>query len=254
MDKVPFDENIVCPLSGAPLIRDGDALVSTTGEHRYVIAELFVPQTDELLVEADATTKTVQEFYTQAPFPDYNEFDNLSSFKTRAKQGLFARILQEQVPMNSRVLEVGCGTAQLSNYLAATSMSEFYAADMTSNSLKLGIDFAQKNGISGIKFLQMNLFHPCIKPQSMDVVLCNGVLHHTEDAKAAFNSIAPLVRPGGHIIIGLYNKIGRLRTDIRRRAGGSACRLSWVPRPTPKCFRPTGCIGCHARGLSWAGI
>jgi SAM-dependent methyltransferase len=50
----------------------------------------------------------------------------------------------------------------------------------------------------------------------MDIVISNGVLHHTYDTKKAFMSIAPLVKPGGHILIGLYNKIGRLRTDLRR--------------------------------------
>ena len=62
----------------------------------------------------------------------------------------------------------------------------------------------------------MNLFRPCIRPGSMDLVISNGVLHHTADSKAAFMSIAPLVKPGGHIIVGLYNHIGRLRTDLRR--------------------------------------
>ena len=66
------------------------------------------------------------------------------------------------------------------------------------------------------RFLQMNLFRPCIRPGSMDIVISNGVLHHTADTKKAFMSIAPLVKPGGHIVIGLYNKIGRLRTDLRR--------------------------------------
>ncbi|MCH7774630.1 MAG: methyltransferase domain-containing protein [Bacteroidetes bacterium] len=63
----------------------------------------------------------------------------------------------------------------------------------------------------------MNLFHPAIAKQSMDVVISNGVLHHTVDTRAAFHSIARLVKPGGHIIVGLYNKIGRLRTDLRRQ-------------------------------------
>jgi SAM-dependent methyltransferase len=50
----------------------------------------------------------------------------------------------------------------------------------------------------------------------MDIVISNGVLHHTYDTKKAFLSISRLVKPGGYIIIGLYNHIGRLRTDIRR--------------------------------------
>jgi SAM-dependent methyltransferase len=73
----------------------------------------------------------------------------------------------------------------------------------------------------------MNLFRPCFKPAQFDVVLCNGVLHHTSDPLAGFRSLVPLVRPGGHIVIGLYNKYGRIATKLRRaifRATGNRAR------------------------------
>jgi hypothetical protein len=41
-------------------------------------------------------------------------------------------------------------------------------------------------------------------------------LHHTADPWGGFQSILRLVRPGGHVIIGLYNKYGRLMMDLRR--------------------------------------
>ena len=125
-------------------------------------------------------------------------------------------MLAEQIPPSSRVLEIGCGTGQLSNFLAATTMNRVYATDMTKASLRLGQKFAPDNKIGGIEFLQMNLFRPCIRPSSMDIVISNGVLHHTYDTRAAFLSISRLVKAGGYIIVGLYNRTGRLRTDIRR--------------------------------------
>lgn len=201
-------------------MEDGE-LTTLDGDHRYPIRdgilEMFFDPERSSAASSSATTQKVQEFYTNAPFPNYNDFDNKRVFVERANKGIFARLLGEQIPSNSKVLEVGCGTGQLSNYLAATTMSHVYATDMTLASLKLGVDFATKNEIKGIKFIQMNLFYPCIKKHSMDIVISNGVLHHTADTKAAFLSIAPLVKPGGLIIVGLYNKIGRLRTDLRRR-------------------------------------
>ena len=56
-----------------------------------------------------AVTHNVQDFYEDAPFPNYNSFDNVSVFVERARQGIFARLLSEQIPPNSRVLEIGCG-------------------------------------------------------------------------------------------------------------------------------------------------
>ena len=75
------------------------------------------------------------------------------------------RLLELGGPVNGgRVLEVGCGTGQMSNYLAATTPSHVYASDLTPASLRLGVNFARENGIEGITFMQMNLFRPCIAP------------------------------------------------------------------------------------------
>ncbi len=215
-----FDENIVCPVDGGQLRVVGDELVSPSGRRYRVedgVALLFVDEADAKPASQPAVTHQVRRFYEDAPFPNYNNFDNIGVFIERARRGVFARLLAQQIPLNARVLEVGCGTGQLGNFLAAASMARIYATDMTRASLALGQKFARDNGIAGIAFLQMNLFRPCVRPASMDIVISNGVLHHTHDTRAAFRSIASLVKPGGHLVVGLYNRIGRLRTDLRRQ-------------------------------------
>lgn len=210
------DPVLVCPVTGTALRRQGDGFVTMDGSRSYGsddgIALLFAHADGRV----DTATDGVQAFYTESPFPNYNDFDSVASFVRQADSGVFARLLREQVPTNASVLEVGCGTGQLSNYLAATCLARIHAADMTLASLRLGRDFARRNDIQRVRFLQMNLFRPCIRPGSMDFVISNGVLHHTADTREAFLSIARLVKPGGHIVIGLYNHIGRLRTDFRR--------------------------------------
>ncbi len=209
------DTVLVCPMTGESLAREGDALV-TAGGRRYAIDDGIV----RALVNVDGTaasaTDEVKAFYEEAPFPNYNNFDTVESFVKAAERGIFARTLREQIPSGSTIVEIGCGTGQLSNYLAATTLTRVYAADMTMASLRLGQAFARANNISRIRFVQMNLFKPCFRPGSIDLLITNGVLHHTADTRAALLSIAPLVKPGGHILVGLYNKIGRLRTDLRR--------------------------------------
>lgn len=212
-----FDPNLVCPISRQPLIRSNGHLVTPDGRYRYPIGDEFLPLRVDEVQMGDTVTQTVQDFYTEAPFPNYNEFDSIDTFVKSADRSVFAAKLRRAVPINSTILEVGCGTAQMSNFLAATTMSHIYATDLTPASLKLGSDFASRQGIHGVKFIQMNLFRPCIRPESMDLVIANGVLHHTYDTRKAFGAIAPLVKPGGYILIGLYNRIGRLRTDLRRR-------------------------------------
>jgi SAM-dependent methyltransferase len=63
----------------------------------------------------------------------------------------------------------------------------------------------------------MNLFRPVFAPDTFDLVVSNGVLHHTSDPFLAFQSISRLVKPNGYILVGLYHRYGRLITDVRRR-------------------------------------
>ncbi len=218
-----YDPNIVSPVTGAVLLAGPDGtLVSPDGKETFAVADGIVSTfVDEAARPGETrarndVTHAVQDFYEDAPFPNYNDIDTLQTFLARAHAGVFARLLSAQIPINSTVLEIGCGTGQLCNFLAATCMAEVYGADMTLASLRLGRAFADRNRIAGIRFLQMNLFRPSIRKESMDVVIANGVLHHTYDTKKAFMSVAGLVKPGGHLLVGLYNRIGRLRTDIRR--------------------------------------
>ncbi|MEO2167487.1 MAG: methyltransferase domain-containing protein, partial [bacterium] len=129
--------------------------------------------------------------------------------------GVFARMLDDQVPPGASIIECGCGTGQLSNFLSIANRKVF-AADMCMNSLRLGQGFARDHQLSRVRFLQMNLMRPAFQPESFDLVISNGVLMTTPAPFGAFQTISGLVKPGGYLLIGLYHKYGRLGTDLRR--------------------------------------
>lgn len=160
-------------------------------------------------------TMTVKSFYEETPFPNYDEFDNVGWLVDKARTGTFAKLLDDQVPFGVRILEVGCGTGQMSNFLSVASRTVF-GSDMSLPSLSLGQRFKEQNDLRTVHFVQMNLFRPCFKPASFDLVICNGVLHHTSDPFLGFQTIARLVRPKGYLLVGLYHKYGRTITNVRR--------------------------------------
>ena len=49
------------------------------------------------------------------------------------------------------------------------------------------------------------------------MVISTGVLHHTKDARAAFASIVRKAKPGGLIVVGLYNGLHGCRLGCARR-------------------------------------
>ena len=223
-------DRLASPCCGESLVTQGAKLICESCQHAFDITDgipqLFWPH-DEI-TDAGDVTEMVKAFYEDAPFPNYNDHDSLSTLIEKSRSGLYARRLDEAIPYNSSVLEVGCGTGQLANFLGI-SCRQVVGTDMCLNSLRLGEAFRREQELSRVRFVQMNLFRPALAKQQFDVILCNGVLHHTADPKGGFESLLPLLKPNGHIVIGLYNTYGRLFTDLRRLAfrltGG---RARWI--------------------------
>jgi SAM-dependent methyltransferase len=180
-----------------------------------------------LRLAADSRTETVRAFYEAAPFPGYPERDSLSSFRARAGRSRFATLLDRAIPGDARIAEVGCGTGQMSLYLASADRL-VVAADLSRASLLLGAAAARRYGVRRIQFVEADLHRPALRPGAFDVVYSSGVLHHTPDPPAAFADVARLARRGGIVIVGVYNAIARMPLRLRRVVARAA-RFRVVP-------------------------
>ncbi len=112
-------------------------------------------------------------------------------------------------------LEIGCGTGQMSLYLARADRVVI-GADLTRASLQLGAAAAKRFGLERVQFVETDLHHPGLRTGAFDVVYSSGVLHHTANPRASFARIVQLVRPGGVIVVGLYNAFARIPLRLRR--------------------------------------
>ena len=101
-------------------------------------------------------------------------------------------------------------------------------ADLSRVSLVLAQGAAERFGVSGARFVETDVRAPGLRRESFDVVICNGVLHHTPDPGASFAALSRLVRPGGIVVVGVYNAVARMPLRMRRLLA----RLSgyrWIP-------------------------
>jgi SAM-dependent methyltransferase len=213
-----YSQVLACPACGGSMDCD-DVRLACKGCGKVFnvdngIPQLFYPHDPEQ--QNGDVTDIVKAFYEENPFPNYDDIDSEDTLLEKARKGVFAKLLDEQIPQGAYVLEVGCGTGQLTNFLGMHYNRKVFGSDMCLHSLRLANGFRDRCGIKNAGFVQMNLFRPCFQAQAFDLVVCNGVLHHTADPLGGFESIARLVKPNGVIIIGLYNKIGRLTTDFKR--------------------------------------
>ena len=179
------------------------------------IPRLFVPTDAEHIAGRDVTD-IVKQFYEKTPFPNYDDLDTPRALMEKARAGVFARLLNDQIPYDARVLEVGCGTGQMTNFLAIAHRTAL-GVDLCLNSLRMAEGFRSAHGLERAAFAQMNLFRPALKRDFFDVVISNGVLHHTGDCRTAFQRVGRLVRPGGFLVVGLYNAYSR-QVHYARRA------------------------------------
>ena len=164
----------------------------------------------------DQVTKKVTDFYKDSPFPNYKIEDNKDTILTKGDKNLLTSQFKKFIGYNKNVLEVGCGTGQISNYFSIGTNNNVVGLDPTIESLNLASNFARNNNIQNVKFINADIFDDVLKDNFFDLIWCSGVLHHTKNPYNAFQIITKSLKNEGYILIGLYNKIGRIRTIIRK--------------------------------------
>jgi len=164
----------------------------------------------------DDVVKKVTDFYSEAPFPNYEKKDDKPSINYKGEKNYLAKEFKKFIGFNKDILEVGCGTGQLSLFFCIGTNNRVFALDPTIESINLGNKFSIENKINNIKFVNADIFDDVFNPQSFDFIWSNGVLHHTKNPSLAFDIISKYLKKEGYILLGLYNKYGRLRTVFRQ--------------------------------------
>lgn len=220
--SAPFSDRILACLK-APGGTDEDGLEIVDGGLRSIqtgetftdrdgIPFLYKPSAGDV----SSVTDMMRSFYEEHPFPSYEGLEEFGALANKGWTNPFSRELLDAIGYNKLVLECGCGTGQLTQFLQLNN-NHTLGVDLSLSSLGLAVEHKNRNQLERSAFAQMNIFNLAIKDESFDVVISHGVLHHTYDARAAFAQIAKKVKPGGIVVVGLYNSYARIMTWIRSK-------------------------------------
>ena len=143
---------------------------------------------DLYLNDESKLTNIQSAFYNDVKFPNYDNIDDFGTLLDKAKRSIFVKKLDEEIPFGTKILEAGCGTGQLSISLSRY-MREIYAIDISEGSLIEAKKFIKKNQIKSVNLIKMNIFNLFFKNEFFDVIISNGVLHHTHDPELAFKKL-----------------------------------------------------------------
>ena len=161
--------------------------------------------------------REVEAFYTRNPFPGYAPGDDGATLLDRSRGSPFLASLDAAIAPSASVLDCGCGTAQLAAFLAlAAPRRRIVALDGCRESLACADGFRARARIPNLQLVRADLFDLPLSEGRFDVVICRGVVHHTPDPEGAIDGVARCVAPGGVLLLGFYESLGRLVHRLRR--------------------------------------
>jgi len=141
----------------------------------------------------------------QATFYDQHPFDWIPSNAEDEIQRVILRPLLDlinQFEPDSLILDVGCGPGRVLGFLARQGI-RCIGLDRSRVSMKLAVERYGRPGVVGD-----NLLLP-FATEIADVVISDGVIHHTEDPQRAFAENCRVLKPGGRMYLGVYKPSGR---------------------------------------------
>lgn len=168
----------------------------------------------------ESRAEVVERFYTKSPFPGYAPGDDGASLLDRSRRAPFLVALDAAIAPDARVLDLGCGTAQVPAFLAlAAPRRTVFGIDGCRESLAHAEEFRARAGIDNLQLVRADLFDLPVAPASFQVVISRGVVHHTPDPDLAIAKVAACVAPDGVLVLGWYETAGRLFHCARRFLG-----------------------------------
>jgi arsenite methyltransferase len=115
------------------------------------------------------------------------------------------------IASRATILDAGSGLGREAfRAAAANPTAEIFGLEL-SDCVDEAAQLARSRGLRNVTFVQADLMAPPFRPGSFDLILSEGVLHHTPDTRRAFESLAPLLAEGGEIAFYVYRKKAPLR-------------------------------------------
>jgi len=161
--------------------------------------------------------KDVKEYYDVYNYPKINLYTNKQVKKHHKliKKILSYGNISVKDLKSKKVLDAGCGTGEKSLFFARNG-AKVTSVDLSSGQLSVLKNVLKKEKLD-ITVKEKDIVNDDLSDLGkFDLIVCTGVLHHTEGPYKGFLNILSLLKPDGVIIIALYHKYARIRYRLIR--------------------------------------
>lgn len=181
--------------------------------------------TSDLRRRRDAT----QAHYDRYPF----RFDQRVIVEEKMDHRLMGLAIRELPDGSARVLDVGCGACRVAHMVREAKKGRTLGIDISLKTLR---DAASHNPDPVVNGDNMHL---PLRDDAADLVISNGVIMVTPDAQASFRELARVTRPGGTLVVSVYDRRSwyypvyrfgsPLVRGLRRLIGDTGLKLTLFP-------------------------
>lgn len=154
---------------------------------------------------ANETSKVVQSFYMQNPYPKWKAIQTnaLSIVQIFNKLG-------KTVKEAANILVAGCGTGkQVIEWAIVNPKAKITAIDLSPTSIAYASQMAEHYAVTNVDFKVLDILDVGHLDQSFDYIVSTGVLHHMKSPQDGLNALSKSLRAGGVMSLALYSKMAR---------------------------------------------
>lgn len=178
-----------------------------------IIIKDRIKVTENLLLEDCLLPQTSKrDFEVEWEEHKNNKVTNTWGFKAseRLEQLFIETEITPEELRHKTILDAGCGNGLLTEAIADQG-SKIIGVDLINN-----LEFITKdrNKTDNLFFLHADIQNLPFKERAFDLIISNGVLHHTFNTKNSFLKLSKFVKPGGKLYVWLYRKPFTLKNKI----------------------------------------
>lgn len=177
----------------------------------------------------EALRRKAQAHYDRYPFG----LAQAEILEEKLQNRVMGEAIRELASADAVVVDIGCGACRVAQMVRRVSSARTIGVDLSLQSL-----LSARTCDPGPLVNGDNLDLP-LRSECADLVISNGVIHHTPDARASFMELARITKPAGTLVVSVYNRhswyyytyryIGAVVRLLRRVIGDRGLRVTLLP-------------------------
>jgi ubiquinone/menaquinone biosynthesis C-methylase UbiE len=156
--------------------------------------------TEEKIAEIRAK---VVGMYSKHPWPGTRETDEEMGWRLKVLG------INREDYAGRNVIELGCGTGDYALWYASHGAGNVVGVDLSDGSLRRAREQAERHHIDNVRFVKQDVLALDFPDEQFDYSYSVGVLHHTGDPFTGFRELVRVTKPGGVVVVSLYNTYTR---------------------------------------------